>query len=261
MVDNGDFIRPKVQYADLRADATLEAMQMMDYDAINIADGEIRFGIEALDQFSGTYRERLISANLISENGELKWKPYLSRRIGALKIAFIGTVAPALLPPGKDTGGSLRALDDEGELKRWVPRLKRDHDLVVLLSHAGWKHSISLAKVVGGIDLIIVGHDYYPHFESETVDGTTLFKCSVGGKHLGLIKWWRNGSGGAPAVTGDLIPLTDDISVNPIFAGPEKNYEKRKRIRRSLERKREGKRGIPEQTTHGAQTPDNPEKD
>lgn len=234
LLDAGDFFWDRKEYADLRVEANIDALDMMDYDAMNIAEGEVRYGIDQLARLSPELQQRLVSANLISRHkGESLWQPFLSFTFDGLRAAVIGTVGPNMITQTDMEKASIKIEDDMTVLKHWVPRLKQNHKLVLLLSHAGWKHSVKLAEAIKDFDVIIVGHDYYPDFQPETIGDTTLFKCSIGGKHLGVIKMWFDKNDKLSKSEGELIPLSEDVVVDPVFMGPEEIYERKKRALQS----------------------------
>ena len=230
LVDAGDFFWPNKEYADLRAEATAAAMQMMAYDAVNVADGELAYGADALQLLHPGLKDRIVSSNLGIKSGDNPWNPYLTQTINDIDIAVVGVVSPKLIRHADPNAHDLQTRDAETTLKRLIPALRKDHDIVLLLSHAGWQQSVAWIEAVGGIDFAVVGHDYYPHFEPETVNQTVLFKCAIGGKYLGIIKLWRDADGRFSRYDSELVPLTEEIPVDPVFTGPEKTYERKKRL-------------------------------
>ena len=85
---------------------------------------------------------------------------------------------------------------------------------MVLLSHLGWEPTRALLEKAPGIDIAIVGHAYYPTFDSEKIGQAILLKNSIGGKHLGIVKLWLDSSKKIETFKSSLKELSPDIHVH-----------------------------------------------
>jgi len=199
----------------------------MQYDVLNVADGELAFGTGFEDRYASGLKDRLTSANILKDH-KLLWRPYVPKTVQGVKIAVVGVVAPRLISKMKVREDAIEIQDPETALKNLVPALREEADIVILLSHAGWKRSVQLAERIDGIDFMIVGHDYYPTFDPETVRHTALVKSSVGGKHLGEIRVWLDEGRRIKRYETSLRELSSAIETYPEYTRPEAEFEKRR---------------------------------
>lgn len=233
LLDAGDFFWKK-NLKELRASITVKAIKMMQYDVLNVSDGELRCGLAFLDHFTGAIQERLISSNIFKDN-KYVFKPYALKAVNGVNVAVLGVVLPGLIKPQQAFEDQIEIRDPESTLRALLPQLKKEVDIVVVLSHMGWDQSVQLANNVDNLDFIIVGHDYYPTFDPVTINETVLLKSSVGGKHLGEIKMWLDSRKKLQRYESTLIELSSKINIYPEYTLPEKEFEKKSRwLKRSI---------------------------
>ncbi len=107
-------------------------------------------------------------------------------------------------------------------LKANVP----DLDLIICLSHSGWKEDVALAQQVDGIDLILAGHDHdlltTPKIVSTPSGTTTIVDAGALGEYLGYLEMtmYANNSPGQGITVRkyDPIHINDSIAENPTIA-------------------------------------------
>jgi 2',3'-cyclic-nucleotide 2'-phosphodiesterase (5'-nucleotidase family) len=109
--------------------------------------------------------------------------------------------------------------------RQWVPRLRREADFVVVLSHLGLAGDLRLAAETPGIDLIVGGHSHHRLPTPLRVGNTSIAQAGVNGAYLGVITVTREGD--EPRITGRLEPVWQELA-------PEAGSEAR--VRRYLER-------------------------
>ncbi|HEY2707136.1 MAG TPA: bifunctional UDP-sugar hydrolase/5'-nucleotidase [Caulobacteraceae bacterium] len=115
-----------------------------------------------------------LAANVTEADGSMLpgVKPYLVRKVGALRIAFIGFTAPrsASYPQAK----GLVFTDPVAAAKIWVPKARAEANVVIAMTHIGVIDDQRLAKETTGIDAIVGGdsHTYlYQPLEVKNLDG------------------------------------------------------------------------------------------
>ena len=212
LVDAGDFFWQR-KLGELRAKITANALCMMRYDALNVSDGEFSYGIDFLQGFAPELKGAFISSNVAGQE-DLPWKPYIIKELKGLKVAVLGVVSPDLVNHVRMREDGILVEDQEACLKRLLPDIRKKADLVVLLSHLGWEPTRALLEKAPGIDIAIVGHAYYPTFDSEKIGQTILLKNSIGGKHLGIVKLWLDSSKKIETFKSSLKELSLDIHVH-----------------------------------------------
>jgi len=153
LVDTGDLafgIGEVIQFEFLA-----QAYHMLGYDAVALGEGDLRVGFDALNQYAKQYQLPMVVSNL-------KFKsPTAIREVipverGGLRIAFISVIAErwlGIVP--EETRRRLTYEPPAQTLARLVPKLKKDYDAVVLLSHLGTDEREKLAGKLDGVDLWI----------------------------------------------------------------------------------------------------------
>ncbi len=220
LVDSGDFLWKNREDALIGVKNYLarEAVEILRYDVLNIADGEIA-NLDGLDGM-----QSMISSNFRAlHSGKAKWKPYIIKETGGLKLGFIGLLSPKFLKNGK-IGDQYEIADPVETARKILPEVASNADIIVALSHLGWEESKRLAAAVDGIDIMIAGHGKHKDFQPETVKSTFLVKNAVGGSLAGTIKIWADRSGKIKKTESDLKLLTKKIKTHPDYSGIERKY-------------------------------------
>jgi 2',3'-cyclic-nucleotide 2'-phosphodiesterase (5'-nucleotidase family) len=177
--------------------------------------------------------------------------PYAMRTTrSGIRIAIFGLVTKdlsriAVVPPNRGVAVG----DPVAVTRQLLPRLRREADLVIAVSHMGVKADSMLAIRVPGIDVIIGGHSHTRLYHPIRVRngptkngwaGTVIAQAGWRGEYLGRTVIYFDGarpirfngsllpvgpSGGEdPEVAALLRPYTDSMSVRisrPVFLSPE----------------------------------------
>ncbi|HZZ89402.1 MAG TPA: bifunctional UDP-sugar hydrolase/5'-nucleotidase [Caulobacteraceae bacterium] len=118
-----------------------------------------------------------ICANATEADGSMLpgVKPYLVRRIGKLRVAFIGFTTPRSQSYPQTRG--LKFTDPVEAAKLWVPKARAEADVVIAVTHIGVFDDRRLAKQSQGIDAIVGGdsHTYlYEPLVEKNLDGVPV---------------------------------------------------------------------------------------
>lgn len=146
----------------------------------------------------------LVSTNvLIPESSNLLKNvlPYASKEISyegnKIKVAILGILGPdgCLVSRGTREKVKFIGFDDENSKARWsdlinhlqnqIDTLKKDHQVIILVMHAGNPEDEKLAQSLEDIDLIIAGHTHKTY--GEFVSGVPISQAGSFGKNLGVI--------------------------------------------------------------------------
>lgn len=227
LLDVGDFFWPR-KSGELRTEVTVKAMKMMGYDALNVADGELAFGIDFLKRVDSKVRGTFVNSN-VSGREDLPWQPCMIKIYNGLRVAILGVVSPDLVNHTRMREDGMSIENPEVSLKQRLSDVREKADLVVLMSHLGWEPTRTLIDRVSGIDIAIIGHANYPTFDPEKLGQAILFKNSMGGKHLGVVKLWLDDSKKIRKFKSSLEELSSDIHVYPEYTLPETEFDTKKR--------------------------------
>lgn len=190
VVDNGDAIQgtpfadmygvgaPEV--ADLPAHPMAIAFNTLGYDALVTGNHEFDFGLDLLERYRDQLDGALLSSNVVSTTtGNPVLDPYviINRVIDGedVRIGVLGLATPAMNTYQVSEMPDLEIQQVVSAARHWVPIVKAQSDVVVVLAHSGSgtvpdaqldaaapvEDAVSnLARLVPGIDVIVQGHTH-----------------------------------------------------------------------------------------------------
>lgn len=179
---------------EIKMEITLRAMDMMGYVVHNLGEKDIAMGYETLRYFSQISHLPFISSNVrFSDVSDAEIEPYLKKKIktkkSEIKIAFLGILSPDLADNGSY---NIKILDPVESLKPLVKRLRKDADLLILLSHAEEDETLQIASEFPEFDLVITGHGIDdPDASPKKVNDTLIVSAGKSGKYLGVVKYLK----------------------------------------------------------------------
>ncbi|HEX3918186.1 MAG TPA: bifunctional UDP-sugar hydrolase/5'-nucleotidase [Caulobacteraceae bacterium] len=158
-------------------------------------------------------------------------RPYIVRRIGHLRVAFLGLTAPRSGSYPQTKG--LVFTDPVKAANIWIPRARADADVVIAVTHIGVIDDRRLAAQTRGLDAIVGGdsHTYlYQLAEVKNLDGATVPVVQDGefGVRLGKFDLTFEGDHAhgwrLTRYADDLIPVSADIRPDPVVAALVERY-------------------------------------
>jgi len=198
LVDSGDTWHGTVVPVRLGGTPVVEVMNAMGYDAMVPGNVEMFYDQHTLEQLMAAAKFPIVVANLYdaqwNERASLpNTQPYVIKEINGLKVGIIGmTYHYMSRVSGKPQWSfGLRV----AEVQEDINTLRQQHgvDVVVMLSHMGWKVDAKYAELVSGIDVIVGAHThdilYRPtlvHNRNSQRD-TIVVQCGSHGKMLGQL--------------------------------------------------------------------------
>ncbi len=161
-----------------RAAINLRAMELMQYDALNISDDEFNFGEAFLQENIGKLKLRFISANLKSD----KISPYIIKDAGGVRFGIIGLTNPK----AKEKLQGLKFTEPVIPLKDSIASLKKSGaSVIIVLSNLGEEEDLKLINAVSGIDILIDGHNRLQQESLVKSGSTIILKPAWQGRKLG----------------------------------------------------------------------------
>lgn len=174
----------------------------------------------------------LVDANVVWKGTtQPAMKSYIIKQAGEVRVAIFGlmtTDARSYELPQE----AVDILDPIETAKALIPELRKQVDVVILLSHCGYDYDQKIAAAVEGIDLIVGGHSH-TRLSTPTVvrkgqinsigrsNGTYIVQTGQWGQELGCVemKLRRNESGWSMmGLTGKLLPVTADVPTDANIA-------------------------------------------
>ena len=197
-------------------------MKRIGYEVFVPGNGEFYSGLDTIWACQRTSHLPMIYANVaMKANGTRPFPPYLIRTVAGVRVGILGLGVVRMEHPASE---SLTYLDPIEEARRFVPALREQSDVVMVLSHLGFKTDKELAATVPGIDLIVGAHSHtkldIPVSVSQPGGQGTVVIAQAGdyGRYIGRLDLDVERSEGTTphvAITGKLIALDSTVVPDP----------------------------------------------
>ncbi len=139
----------------LDAEPDFKIMNLIGYDAMTIGNHEFDKSLDVLRKQQGWAEFPFLAANIVKKNtGELLFDPYIIKEFDGLKVAIFGLTTeetPILVVPDNVKDLEFRSTIETA--KALVPKLRKEADLVIALTHLGfYEESGGKYKAPGFLD-------------------------------------------------------------------------------------------------------------
>ena len=212
---------------ELRAEISMQALDLMHYDGLNIADGELGLGETFFQELQKKVLFPLLSANLFKNKKPLG-QEYCIKHFAEFKVGVIGLVSPSYFNSELLAKEDLEVKDPEKTLKEILPKVNAQADIIILLSHLGKNETTLLLQKVPGVDVAIIGHDPGMLNQPELLAKTILVQNSTQGKHLGILDLTIGTKGAIESYTGSMVSITENSPQDPEVFALMRELEKKK---------------------------------
>jgi 5'-nucleotidase/UDP-sugar diphosphatase len=219
LLDAGDTLQGTYVSNSTQGQVVVDAMNAAGYDAWALGNHEFDWGQDVLRARVSQADFPALAANLLDTATGETWdvvEPYAIIPVGRANVAILGLAypdTPTINKPENVAGLTFSAA--EAAVRRYLPELESEADLIVVLSHLGYDGDRALASAVSGIDLIIGGHTHTFLEPPAEVNNTIIAQAGIKGQvvgrleltvdlETGMVKDYARGS--------VLIPVTDDVA-------------------------------------------------
>ena len=254
VLDCGDTFLGKKNVPELRAEAVLSGMNLMKYDAINVADGELSLGTEFFQNIAGKLSVPFISANIVSEKSNLsEIKPYILKDYGAFRVGITGVTPSVFFDTVALKKDGIVVKNYVKALKELMPELRKKADIIIFLSHLGYKGTLDLFRFnqISGIDVAIAGHGRKLLNKPEEINGTIVVQSSMGGEYLGKLVVSIGPDRTIQQYDGEVVALTEDIPVDKKVGEIMEEFKKKKhKTEETARNEKKRKKLLKEQTKY-----------
>ena len=200
----------------------VQVMNAMGYDAMVPGNVDFLYPKEVLLERRKEAKFAIIAANVYDmEWGDPALEQYIVREIQGVKVAIIGLTYQWTAKTGdrKLTEGWSFGLR-EREVTKLIGALRRDGkaDVIVVLSHMGYRVDQKYASRVKGIDAIVGAHTHDKVLQPPVVGSTVVVQAGSHGKYLGRLDLKvRNGK--VVDFEHEIIPVVaKDVPADPRIA-------------------------------------------
>lgn len=227
VLDCGDSITAGKELPELRAKISMQALGLMKYDALNIADGELGLGLKFFQKLQKKATFSLLSANLF-KNEKLLGQAYLIKKFEGFSVGIIGLVSPAYVNLKLLAAEGLAVKNSEEALQKILPIVKEQADIIILLSHLGRYETNLLLQKAPDIDVAIIGHDPGMLHQPELLNSTIVVHNSTNGKFLGVLDLTLGEKGDIKAHRGYVVGIIESSPSDPEVLALIREFEKKK---------------------------------
>ncbi|MBL6988347.1 MAG: 5'-nucleotidase C-terminal domain-containing protein [Bacteriovoracaceae bacterium] len=197
LVSGGD-INTGTPESDL-ADAVPDflAMNLIKYDAMVVGNHEFDKSNDLLMKQKNIAKFPFLSANIFYKGTSGRpFYPYTKKKYEDLRVIIMGFTT--LDTPKQSLPAMVKNFDFFAPVqigKMLLPFLRNNNDIIIAVTHLGYypdaKHGnlspgdVTLARKLGGIDIIIGGHTQKPLHKPQRVGKTTILQAHEWGKYVG----------------------------------------------------------------------------
>ena len=192
-----------------KAEPDFVGMNLLGYDAMAVGNHEFSYDVKTILGFQETAGFPLLCANLVrTTDNACPFRPYVMLKRGGRTVAVFGLITGELERlVFEERLQGLKLLDPLETARELVPRLRKEADHVIALTHCGYGYDKNvLAPGVEGIDLIVGGHSHTPLTRPRRIGDTVLVQAGCHGVFLGRVTLEFAGKE-LKRVEGGLIPI------------------------------------------------------
>lgn len=172
----------------------VKLMNELGYEYMTVGNHDFNYGFDRLMELAKLAKFKILAAN-VWKDGKRVFPAYDIRDIGGVRVAFFGLATPETAYKTDPKGiEGVTFSDPIVEAKLVVAELAGKYDLLVCLSHLGVDDSsdptsITLAKFVPQIDVILDGHSHTSLEDIQKKNTTSALIASMGayGSGLGVV--------------------------------------------------------------------------
>ncbi len=216
VLDAGDIWRGTFLSNQSKGELAIATLNLAGYDAVAPGNHDFDDGQEVLQARITQSKFPWLAANLIeTATGKPPFgiKPYLIKEVAGARFGIIGLAnpgTPIINKPASVKG--LQFLSGPDGVRRVLDEVRKQADIIVVLSHLGIDDDVQLASAVPGIDVIIGGHSHTTLMNARTEGQTIIAQAGSNGRNVGRLELIVDGTTKriAEAVTrSELQPVTN----------------------------------------------------
>ena len=220
VLDAGDTLHGMPIVNISKGENAIKVLEAAGYDYMTLGNHDFNYGKERLFELRDMSQVGMLSANIVDENGEYLFTPYVIEEVGGVKVGIFGLSTPdtvILTNPNNVVG--LVFKDPIEVSKEMVEELEDKTDVIIALAHLGLDESSTLtskalAQEVEGIDLIIDGHSHSMLEGGQLENNTLIVQTKNYGQNLGYVDI-EILEGEVTGITARLLAAADTADVVP----------------------------------------------
>ncbi|MFA9424381.1 MAG: bifunctional UDP-sugar hydrolase/5'-nucleotidase, partial [Sedimentibacter sp.] len=193
VLDAGDTLHGMPIVNISKGENAIKVLEATGYDYMTIGNHDFNYGQERLLELRDMTSVGMISANILDENGNNLFTPYVIKEIDGVKVGIFGLSTPETAyktSPSNVTGLTFANPIETAE--KIVNEIKDQTDVIIGIVHLGLDGgseftSERLANEVDGIDVLIDGHSHTLLENGLLVNGTLIAQTFEHDKNIGKV--------------------------------------------------------------------------
>jgi len=201
----------------------------MGYDAIGLGERDLNYGLPFLKEMMETHNLPFINANVRDAGtGELILPEYTIVERNGIRYGIVSVLDPRhkIITMTADDA-NFQVDDPVAVMRDLLPRLRKEADTILLLSHLGEQKTTELIKEVNGIDMCVIGHTSRNISAERIVNDTALFSSAFEGRYIGRANLFvDDGDGRVMAIDVGITSLGEKMDGDEAMAARVEQYKK-----------------------------------
>lgn len=205
----------------------VEAMNAMGYDAMAVGGMDLQMGLEVVLQRAKEAHFAFLSCNMVRlEDNAPIFTPYVIVKRNGTRFGLLGVSDPeAVAWPG--IYDVAKVMEPAPSVQKYLPEVRQQSDVVIVLSHIGLEGDIALAQAVPGIDVIVGGKSRRVLVAPEMVGKTMIVQAGYDGEWLGRLDVAFDVTGHPADPRVEIIALGPEVGDDPDLAALVTAYKQR----------------------------------
>ena len=165
VVDSGNLFTDEGMAANqkpslMKSRLTSRAYKRMGVAAMNVGDSDLQQGLTFLRE-EASRGLPLISSNLVDPSTKAPiFKPYIIKKVGAIRVAFFGLLSPDIKPDVYKVAGKKFLVKDPVKTAQEITGMLRGRvDIIILLSALSSDSQQQVIRAAPGIHFVLGGRD------------------------------------------------------------------------------------------------------
>ncbi len=186
LIDCGDTVQDNSAelFNDLPIHPMIECLNVLNYDVWVIGNHEFNFEKSFLDKNVATFKNSVLSANILKTDGTYYVKPYEIFERKGVRIAIVGMTPPAITQWEASAPEHFEGLTFPGTIeqsKKVIAELEGKYDVLVGAFHLGlegehgYEGAAAIAEVCPEYTVIFCGHAH-SKFDDKVINGVHLIE-------------------------------------------------------------------------------------
>lgn len=199
-----------------------DEMGQMKYDVVTPGDAELAQGVHAIEKLlSSQPQVKVVSANVKDKSGRLVFPESVVIDKSGVRFGVTGVTGASSynfnVAQGLQAVDEFTLDDSQTALRRVLPKLRGECDIVVVLMQEGPKDAQRIATEVLGMDVVIMGHDSGYQPGPDRVGQTFIVRPGSRGQYVHSLDLTLDDHAKIVDSKGRGKPLVESVAKDPEF--------------------------------------------